>query len=70
MRREFTFGGQLSRSQLNSGSRTPFRLVPGITGNPVWRFRTRGWSMAPTLEPAPTCGGSAGEEIQESSFHA
>lgn len=30
---------------------------PGMMGNPVWRSRTIGWSMAPTELPAPTWSG-------------
>src|SRR5579885_820311 len=32
-------------------------LLPGIIGKPVWRSRMMGWSIAPTLLPAPTCSG-------------
>jgi hypothetical protein len=41
-----------------SAAMVPFLMeLPGIRGNPVCRSRCTGWSMAPTLAPAPTWRG-------------
>jgi hypothetical protein len=50
---ELTPGANLlSRATLSRN--TPLIPEPGMIGNPVWRSRMIGWSIAPTLAPAPT----------------